>query len=388
MLISKVLACVAILGVVSLTSLSSSAVALPDAQDSGRAQIQTNLLAIQNQLPHLGVELLIAGPLDSRIESTFGHAALRFVNLNSEDRLSDVVISIWADVPPDDSPQFFEQMRNGATGAYKLIPQLMTMGELISTYQRYENRPLLRYIVPTTLEQRSAVLNQLIKINHSPDKLGRYVFQKRNCLTVALEILNNAGLKQFRDSPIIPVQGGAFLQRNLISPFPALKIDSLDQVVKEIKQHHPYLPENPAHWPAAVSATFPKMNFASIYILLYSPIQLPTDLARALKKTVLARRAEMNLDEIYKLSISTTPEIYQISTTGQNCIEISDEFYAHWTPMELARVARRQQSFLQEIKSAQNIQANKVWGDYLAQPFVQNTNCLSRQVLEKLEINL
>lgn len=163
-------------------------------------------LDAQNRI--IGIELVIAGPTGHRIESRFGHAMLRFVD---DDHISknDLALSFMADVDSVGGTQF-----KGLMGSFKVFPQVRLFGNEVRYYTFEDDRPLDRYIIPTTAEIRHQLVQNLFDAN-GKQGFGQYTFFKNNCAGALLQFLKNGGIdipKKISVNRIIPTGIPKFLK--------------------------------------------------------------------------------------------------------------------------------------------------------------------------------
>lgn len=104
----------------------------------------------------IGLELLVAGPTDARIESKWGHSMLRFV-----DRVGtlsdDLVLGFVAEV---DDVQL--NMAKGIFGGYPVFPNVQSLRLFNQQYIKNEDRPIERFIIPSTQKQRNHLIQLVI----------------------------------------------------------------------------------------------------------------------------------------------------------------------------------------------------------------------------------
>lgn len=171
-----------------------------------------------------GFELIIAGSGSRQIFSQFGHALLRFVMKENLDDpygwTEDPVLSFVALV---DDPVI--SYRKGIFSGYKLFPQIGKFNEFWEEYILNETRSLDRYVLPTNKSMRLHFMNTLQKEVEDPERLGQYSFFSRNCGRKLGQVFNEASFAS-GGVPLIPMNLPDFFTKNLINPYPVLRMDS------------------------------------------------------------------------------------------------------------------------------------------------------------------
>lgn len=108
----------------------------------------------KNQI--LGIELVIAAPTESAVESRWGHSMMRFVD-DVGTAADDVMFGFVAEV--DDLKINYLK---GIVGSYPTYPALQSLRLFNQQYIKEQDRPLERIIVPSTSEFRRQMIEKLM----------------------------------------------------------------------------------------------------------------------------------------------------------------------------------------------------------------------------------
>lgn len=170
----------------------------------------------------IGLEALVAAAWDGGpIYSRFGHTLLRFVKADGNFS-TDPVVSMEADVPANQV-----DLLKGLDGAYRVIPTASTFGSYWSRYVSIDERPIERYIIPSTPEMRTALLTTLDAWIRNPKLDGHYTFLDNNCAGALANLLEAAGFPStIGFNPIIPTDIDNWLKHSLLSFYPMLEMQS------------------------------------------------------------------------------------------------------------------------------------------------------------------
>jgi hypothetical protein len=200
------------------------------------------LLKSQNQKEIIGMELIIAGPSAIRIESTFGHALLRFID-NDPDPYNDVTLAFVADVPTPSTSIF-----KGVYGSYKVIADVQSFGLFLSLYTYGEGRYLERYPLDLSSEQIQKIGWTIVNSFKSGTDIfsknlnrSHYSFFKSNCSTLLAAFLSYHLSIQVKSLnwPLAPDLLPRFTQFMGIQSSPAIRIlssyDILSQMAKKLE---------------------------------------------------------------------------------------------------------------------------------------------------------
>jgi len=212
------------------------------------------ILNLQNQKEIIGTELIIAGPSAIRLESTFGHALIRFVD-NDEDPYNDITLAFVADVPTPST-----SVLKGVFGGYDVIVDVQSFGLFLSLYTYGEGRYLERYPLDLSSEQIQKLGGSIVNsYNTGTDifskdlKRSRYSFFRKNCSTLLAAFLSRHLSIQVRNLnwPLAPDLLPRFTQFMGIQSSPPIRIHSsysiLSQMAHELKVNTDDLLHN--RWP-------------------------------------------------------------------------------------------------------------------------------------------
>lgn len=131
-----------------------------------------------------GIELIIAAPTGSSVESRFGHAMIKFVSEKEVAPGNDFILSLVADV---NTPKI--SYLKGIFGGYAVYPTLERYRDVHSNYIKNQNRKLDRYAIHTDLKLREKIFNSMrdyiinyhkvIKDQHSMSlsKIAAYIYK-------------------------------------------------------------------------------------------------------------------------------------------------------------------------------------------------------------------
>lgn len=123
------------------------------------AQTSKYLKRLQERLEKnqiIGIELVIAAPTESAVESHWGHSMMRFVD-NVGTPADDVMFGFVAEV--DDLKINYVK---GIVGSYPTYPALQSLRLFNQQYIKEQDRPLERVIVPSTPEFRRQMVERLL----------------------------------------------------------------------------------------------------------------------------------------------------------------------------------------------------------------------------------
>ncbi len=177
----------------------------------------------------IGLEAIVADGTDEVFYSRFGHAMLRFVKADGN-FATDIVLSLMADADLDHL-----DLAKATFGGYPVFPLLRPLSEYWEDYVQTENRPLSRHIIVSTPAQRKKLIGALANWINNPKLAGTYTFINNNCVGALARLLEEADFpKTFALNPKVPVHFGKWLNRSLVSPFPALRVDSPRALIADV----------------------------------------------------------------------------------------------------------------------------------------------------------
>jgi len=257
-----------------------------------------------------GVELIVASSTNRALYSRFGHAMLRFID-RDDDPLNDLMLSFVALI---DEPQI--SLRKGILGGYRILPLVKTTGDFWVQYVRDENRPLERWVIPTTEKERRELVESLENLVEEGDS-KKYSFFKNNCSRLLTEFLEFAGLPSVGHLPRIPTHIPGFLDQNLLNPYPKVLVRSvtplLEKAAKALDVSLIDLKEG-EHWPE---------DAASLLESTFSPFELLT-LLNELTFMPLSVREELVSRYNFKESTHTLEEVLGFTKIPDPLYELCD----------------------------------------------------------------
>lgn len=176
----------------------------------------------------LGIELLLAGDSNRRMESRWGHLLLRFVD-HDADPYNDMVLSFEAII--DDLQADYLK---GAVGGYVMAPAFRPLSYYLRFYLITEGRPIHRYIIPTSDTDKEHLKYAIRYALDNPGYIGDYEFFENNCSTAMHRILS--AILPLERLISIPEKAPEVLTNRLIFPMPAITQTSaqtaLDKLAK------------------------------------------------------------------------------------------------------------------------------------------------------------
>lgn len=184
---------------------------------------------------HIGLELIFSEGSFKQIESLTGHVFLRLIDEDNDDS-NDTTISF--NMVSVNKEKKYENAFKGAGN----IPLVGILLEKIVQYMKYDSRPLVRHILPTTPERLEVIKGMLLDIAVANRVTKDYNFVRNNCMTAILRVLKHAGYpvisKTIAD---IPSTIGNILEINGMSYYPRLKkiVGAADVIEKLRSKHSP-----------------------------------------------------------------------------------------------------------------------------------------------------
>lgn len=208
------------------------------------------------------------------------------------------------------------------------------------TFNQYYNISKIKQILP------------LIQYHKSKppfvETLGNYRFFDNNCSGVILKLFKQAGFpnskfKWFKGR--VPIKLTKYLARNLLNPYPPLKIDIFQSIQQELKiifpqwQHYP----NIATWPPSILRTFPyRLSPLKLVMLLNSQFQFDTKIVQLWQekiKTSLAGK-HFNFEQTYQ--IASVPAILYRNCSSKDCATLSRQrINAIWPAQAVAKAKKK-----------------------------------------------
>ncbi len=144
----------------------------------------------------VGVELWIAEGTRRPVQSRWGHAMLRFVD--GGDPFDDAIVAF---VASPDGPRL--SLWTGLLGGYPVVPELGSLAWALGAYVRDQLRPVSRWVLPTTPEQRTTLVATLERWQANADLAGDYTFVGNNCAWAMARFLADAGVAPLPESDVL-----------------------------------------------------------------------------------------------------------------------------------------------------------------------------------------
>jgi len=250
-----------------------------------------------------GIELIVAGAIDQRVESRFGHSLLRFV-FNEGPAVEDLVLSFVALV---DEPML--DYRKGVNGGYQVLAMVTPLGRVLQTYLEGEERQLDRYVIPTNLEMRKSLIENLRKGISTAHGFGVYKFFSSNCAGVLVRLLNQSGVPAGPQLPIPSALPEQMAARHL-TPFAYMPVPTVAPIFKRLAKQLS-VPESDlraGEWPLHSIPLLERLSVSTLAKLFF--IAPPVDdRVREKMLQLIRKNGRPNLDEIYSLT-SVPSEVY------------------------------------------------------------------------------
>ena len=180
----------------------------------------------------VGIEYIAVGGTSESIASRFGHSLLRFIDSDSN-YTNDIVVNFaaWTE-------DVTYEIRKGLMGDYPVFAELNFLTVFWDRYVALEDRPLERFIIPSTKDQRKLLVKNLKKFVNKPSALGQYTFLNNNCSKVLAKVLIESGFPHVWAgiSGRVPVLFDNWLEDSMLSPYLSIKSYSPASIFKEAKK--------------------------------------------------------------------------------------------------------------------------------------------------------
>ena len=178
----------------------------------------------------IGVESILAGPSQERVQSLWGHSLLRFVDDDS-DPFNDLTLSFVANV---DEPSL--SMKKGIFGGYKVLPELMSLRQFMLLYLNGEGRYLERTAFQMPQENVQQMIDIIVDMYEHPEEARNYTFLGLNCARALAGLLGQVGAppSMALASPAAPKHQNRYFRHRLLSAMPSWRIETLVDPFEEI----------------------------------------------------------------------------------------------------------------------------------------------------------
>jgi hypothetical protein len=303
-------------------------------------QQKNNLHSLIDQADSIiGLEVVIAAGDDKVFYSRFGHAMLRFVKADG-DFATDSVLSLLAN---EDVNQI--KWSKGLLGGYGILPFISSMGEFWEEYVKIEKRPLRRYILVSSPEQRIQLIKTIKAWSENPKLAGDYTFLKNNCVGALSLLLERSGFPSgLGIGPIIPTNFDEWLKSTLISPYPALEVKNTSSLFDDLSTKLQITLQDllsGQNWPAQSGEVIEK-NYSDLQIkqLLIQITQMPESIREYLVQNHNFNNGGASLEDV--LVFKTVPQkLYKICE-DQACIkDVILDAGQIWSKSELTDAFRK-----------------------------------------------
>ncbi|OYZ13372.1 MAG: hypothetical protein B7Y39_17975 [Bdellovibrio sp. 28-41-41] len=240
-----------------------------------------------------GIELIVAGPMHQHIESSFGHALLRFVETDG-DAIQDSILSFVALI---DEPVL--NYKKGIMGGYPVIAQVGSFGEFIQTYLETEERPLDRYIIPTDAKIRKNIVETLKKWLSKPGGMGGYKFLSNNCAGVLVEFLKQSGLSTGFQAPV-PSLLPAQMKSRYLTPYPVIRTFTIAPIFEKLAYEFNVKVEilKAGNWPREAINRFKSIPPSALAQLYFRASPIDEEVRSAMQSLIL-KNGPLDLANVY-----------------------------------------------------------------------------------------
>ncbi|MBT6325510.1 MAG: DUF4105 domain-containing protein [Bdellovibrionales bacterium] len=217
----------------------------------------------------IGIELIIAAPTNTSIESKWGHALLRFVD-NSRSAGNDFVLGFVADLNT-----YGIKYLKGIFGGYAVYPELKSLRDYHQMYIKEQDRSLQRFIIPSNKDIQLRLFNSI-----SDYLLKYHSIQNENYKNQLVKMESKANRKNRK---------GKYILNPIIDPFTARKLGYTlnDPKTGRIKKVYPVKLKNKrSNKKFKTPYTFLKRNCSGAIIDLFRSIGFEFSSTISLKKTI------------------------------------------------------------------------------------------------------
>ncbi len=291
-----------------------------------RAEVNSAALDPANVI---GIEAIVAAASDGAVYSRFGHAMLRFVKADG-DFTTDLVVSLEADV----GSAKIDALK-GLDGGYKTVPTIDSFGDFWVKYVMTEERPLQRFIIPSTPEMRATLLSTLQSWIKNPALAGNYTFLNNNCVGALASLLEKSGFpRTIGMNPIIPTHLDGWLQHSFLSFYPGLEMQSPKLLYQRAARLLGITPEDfiaGRNWPSNAADTI-NGDFSDLEIkrLLLQLKNLPYQVRMALVPSHRFNNGGASLEQA--MSYQTVPNsLYQVCATASCMRDVVNSMNQLWS---------------------------------------------------------
>lgn len=198
----------------------------------------------------VGVELWIAEGTRRPVQSRWGHVMLRFVD--GGDPFDDAIVAF---VASPDGPRL--SLWKGLVGGYPVVPELGSLAWALGAYVRDQLRPVTRWVIPTSPEQRAGMVTTLERWQTHAHHAGDYTFVGNNCAWAMARFLADAGVAPLPEGDILASHVPTRLAGQLRGQLrPAPPIPTPGELLARVADRLATTPEalRAGRWPATTDA--------------------------------------------------------------------------------------------------------------------------------------
>jgi len=158
-----------------------------------------------------GIEVLIADSTSDRIESAWGHAALRILSKSEN-------IDIIIDFVPEKNISILKSL-HGVFGDLRILPVVTRFKDWRYNYSIIEHRSIYSIFIPSSKKIRFNLIEIAINLLNGKTK-SNYFFLSQNCISFIFELFKRSGLEFIPDSTILPKEAPITFQSLGLTPYP------------------------------------------------------------------------------------------------------------------------------------------------------------------------
>tara|TARA_Y100001936_G_scaffold251861_1_gene309384 strand:- start:1164 stop:2624 length:1461 start_codon:yes stop_codon:yes gene_type:complete len=184
---------------------------------------------LNSDIEIVGLELLVAEPNDTNTSEKFGHTLLRFIDGDGK-WYNDAVLSFSVKIDENGLSYI-----GTLTNKYPIRVQLKHMDSFWKNYIVKSSRPISRYIIPSTPEQRVRLFENFKSRFLSDEGFGKYGLTTNNCMTILMDLFEASGIASVEDDYIIPKNADQMVYENFMSPYAKMEFSSNKDLHVEVQ---------------------------------------------------------------------------------------------------------------------------------------------------------
>lgn len=280
----------------------------------------------------IGVELIVAGPMDERFSSRWGHAMLRLVD-NDGDWRNDYVISFVLDQDEEDLG-----IAKSIFGGYPVMPETRTFGAFWEVYAQGEARPLKRVLIPSDKKMIDNLLLNFKERSEDTEKLGSYTFLSNNCAGVLSDLLGDSGFAHDGQTSV-PTKMESWLQKSFMSPYPSITVtppkNTLEKAAKKLGITYNQLEQGEGFPENSFEILTTKLSEKEQQVLYSNVVMLPDELTDKMANKLAD--SKMSIDHTY--GFDPIPLSLYSNCSSSDCIKKNEDSADKiWSKKELDEV--------------------------------------------------